>query len=204
MRELLAVRAVGRHRVVRVADEDDARLEWDLLTGDAVRVPAPVPALVAVAHDLAHLLQLLDRRDDPLAELGMRLHDGALLGSEPTGLGKDRALDADLADVVQQRTELEALQLRRLEPELAADAERQVGDPARVRRRVLVIRLERIRERLDRGDEGALETFEVRRVRNCEVRLARETAEQAQLALAEVGVRRERRNHATPASVGLE
>ena len=49
----LAVRAVGRHRVVRVADEDDARLERDLSPAEPVRIAAAVPALVAVADDRA-------------------------------------------------------------------------------------------------------------------------------------------------------
>src|SRR4051794_6710151 len=117
MREPPAIRAVGRHRVVRVADEDDPRLERDLLARDAVGIAAAVPALVAVAHDLAHLLQLLDRRDDPLTELGMRLHDRALFRGQAAGLREDRALDADLADVVQERTELEALERRLVETE---------------------------------------------------------------------------------------
>src|SRR3954470_23464035 len=181
MREPLAVGPVGRHRVVRVADEDDPRLERDLLARDAVGIAAPVPPLVTVADDLAHLLQLLDRSDDLLAELGVRLHDGALVRGQTTGLREDRALDADLADVVQERAELEPLQLRLVEPELAADAQRQIGDPTRVRRRVLVVGLERVRERLDRRDERTLEAFEVARVRDRKVRLSRETAEESAL-----------------------
>ena len=70
-REPLAVRPVGRHRVVGVADEDDAGLERDLLAGEAVGVAAAVPVLVAVADDLADLLEPLDRREDARAQLGM-------------------------------------------------------------------------------------------------------------------------------------
>ncbi len=58
-----------------------------------------------------------------------------------------------------------------------------------MRRRVLVVRLERVRERLDGRDERALETLEVARVRDRELRLVGETAEQAQLSLAEVSGR---------------
>ena len=49
-----------------------------------------------------------------------------------------------------------------VEAELGADLEREVGDPARVRRRVLVVRLERVRERLDRGEERPLERLVAR------------------------------------------
>ena len=67
----------------------------------------------------AHLAELLDRREDPLAEHRMRLDDRTLLGGQRAGLREDRRRDPDLADVVEQRPELEALELARLEPELA-------------------------------------------------------------------------------------
>lgn len=47
-----AVRAIGCHRVVGVADGDDPRAEWDVLAGELIGVAAAVPALVARAHDL--------------------------------------------------------------------------------------------------------------------------------------------------------
>ena len=52
-------------------------------------------------------------------------------------------------------------------------------------RRVLVVRLERVRERLDGRDERLLEPFVVARVRNRQLRLVRETSEEPQLALPE-------------------
>src|SRR5439155_9613688 len=58
--------------------------------------------------------------------------------------------------------------------------------PASVRGRVLVLGLERVGERLDRGEERALETLEVARVRERQARLVREAAEQPQLAVAEL------------------
>src|SRR5207342_2171274 len=54
--ERLPVGAIGRHRVERVAGEDDPRLERDLLAGLAVGIPVAVPALVARAHDPADVL----------------------------------------------------------------------------------------------------------------------------------------------------
>jgi len=87
--------------VVRVADEDDARLERDLVAGDAVGIAAAVPALVAVAHDRPHRLEPIDRRDDPLAERGVRLDQATLLGGEPPRLRQSLARDPDLADVME-------------------------------------------------------------------------------------------------------
>ena len=48
------------------------------------------------------------------------------------GFEQHRRRDADLADVVEERTELEPLQRVAVEPELLADAQRRVGDPAGV------------------------------------------------------------------------
>src|SRR5581483_11583462 len=48
-REALPVRPVGRHRVEGVADEDDPRLDRNLVAGLAVGIAVAVPALVAGA-----------------------------------------------------------------------------------------------------------------------------------------------------------
>src|SRR5438067_5225495 len=138
-REPLAVWPVGRHRVEGVADEDDPRLERDLLAALAVRIAGAVPVLVAGADDRTHVLEPLDRRDDPLAELGVRLHQRPLLGGQAARLGEDRRGDADLADVVEEGAELEPLERRRVEAERLADLHRHVANPARVLRRVLVV-----------------------------------------------------------------
>src|SRR5437868_1327667 len=53
-------------------------------------------------------------------------------------------------------------------------------------RGVLVVRLERVRERLDSRDERPLEPFVTRGVRDCEPRLVGETTEQPELASAEI------------------
>ena len=189
MAQALAVRAVGRHRVVRVADEDDSRLERDRARRRARRDSRSRPSARGRGG----------RSAAPPAgwSIGARIRSPssgcvsitrALLRRQPAGLREDRRRDADLADVVEERAELEPLERMLAEAELAADAEREIGDPARVRRGVLVVRLERVRERLDRRDEAALERLEVRRVRDRELRLVREAGEQPQLTLAEVVV----------------
>ena len=126
------VGSIGRHGVERVAGEDDSRLERDLLAGLAVGIAVAVPALMARAHDPADVLQLVDRGDDLRAELGMRLDQVALLLGQRPGLEENRVRNPDLADVVEESTELEPLQRVPVEAELLPDAERRVGDPAGV------------------------------------------------------------------------
>ena len=188
--QALAVRPVGRHRVVRVADEDDPRLERDRLARAARPGSRRRPSArgsggrsrrTSCSRSIGAMI-----RSPSSGCVSMTARSSAVSrpGFERISLGI-----ADLADVVQERAELEPLQRALAEAELAADAQREVGDPARVRRRVLVVRLERVRERLDGRDERPLEPFVVGRVRDRELRLVREPAEQPQLALAEVALR---------------
>ena len=55
-----AVGAVGGHRVVGVAGEDDARAQRDVLAPQPVGVAQAVPALVLVAHQRQHVAEELD------------------------------------------------------------------------------------------------------------------------------------------------
>src|SRR5206468_9421945 len=73
--EPLPVRAVRRHRVVRVADQDDPRFDRDVIAAEAVRIAGAVETLVTVSYDRLDILETVDRRDDPLAQLRMRLDD---------------------------------------------------------------------------------------------------------------------------------
>src|SRR5439155_11344340 len=184
--EPLPVRAVGGHRVEGVADEDDPRLDRDLLAGLAVGIALPVPALVAAPHDLAHLREPVDRLEDPLAELRVHLDDLPLLRRQRPGLEQDARRDADLADVVEERAELDALERGGVEAQLAADLQRHVRDPARVRRGVLVVRLERVGEGLDRRDERVLEALEAAGTLQRDRRLVGEAAQQAEQLLGAV------------------
>ena len=163
-----------------VADEDDPGLERDLVAAQAVRVPVAVVALVAGADDRTHVLELLDRREDPLSQLGVRLDQRPLLVGQRAGLGQDLERDPDLPDVVEQRAELDALEGRRVEAELLADVDGHVPDPARVRRGVLVLRLERVGEGLDGREERALEALEGARVGQGQLRLRGDAGEQVE------------------------
>ncbi len=124
----------------------------------------------------------------------MLADDGELRVRQRARLLQDLGRDPDLADVVEERTELEPLECGAVEAELAPDEQRHVGDPAGVRRGVRVIRLERIRERGDGRDERLLEVLVVLCVLDREPRLVRETGEQAQLTLVEGSVVRSSRS----------
>src|SRR2546430_3240471 len=123
-----------------------------------------------MADNRPDFLESVDGADDLLAELGVCLDERSLGRREWPGLGEDRLGDADLADVVEERAQLESLEPTTVETEPLADLERQIRDPARVRGRVLVVRLERVGERLHRLEERPLEATEVAGVRQRQFR----------------------------------
>ncbi len=100
-RERVAVGAIRGHRVVRVAAEDDPRLDRDLVAGEPVGIATPVEALVRAADDLADVAhEPADSREHPLALDRVRTNHLPLGLVERARLVDDLLGDRDLADVV--------------------------------------------------------------------------------------------------------
>ena len=152
-RSRAAVRTVGRHRLERVGDEDDARLGRDLLAAEAVGIAAPVEVLVVMAHPTCFLLEL-GRRHDRVTDSHVAAHLSDLVGAQPPGLPEDPVGDADLADVVQQAGEPEPLDPVGVEAERLPDQDAQLGDGLAVVSCSHVLRVDGPRER--RGEEPVL------------------------------------------------
>src|SRR5664280_524501 len=100
--EAVPVGALGGHRVVAVDHAERAREQRDLLAGEAVRVAAPIEALVVVAHAVDEGA-LEERAHDLGADSGVLAHELPLLTRQWPGLEEHAVGDADLADVVQER-----------------------------------------------------------------------------------------------------
>ena len=143
-----AVDAVGGERVEHVRDRHDPSLDRDRLAGEAARVAAAVPLLVVAEGDRRRHVE--DRgggaAQQPVALLGVGLHDRALLGGERAGLQQDRVGDRDLADVVQRCRVAEPLAELAVEPGLLGEQRREAPDPLDVRAGVLVAELDRHRQ----------------------------------------------------------
>src|SRR3954451_19614965 len=86
LQERGSVRTVFRHRPVGIADGDDSSAERDRASGQAVGIPGSVPALVVMANDREDRLKRLDRPEDVLADLGVRLHHGPFVFVERSGV----------------------------------------------------------------------------------------------------------------------
>ena len=80
-----AVHAVGGHRLERVGDGEDPRLERDLVAGEAGRVAAAVGALVVREHPRGEIVQVRPA-EDARAQLRVLLHLGPLGLGERAGL----------------------------------------------------------------------------------------------------------------------
>ena len=146
-----------QHRVERVGDVDDPGAERDLLACKPVGVTRSVEALVVVPDRRDRVVQEPEPVDDPRALRRMALHEVPLNVRQGRRLQEHRVRHCELADVVEQRSMAEQVELRLREPELASDRERQVLDAARVSRRVRVPRVDRRREALHRGRRALAE-----------------------------------------------
>ncbi len=143
-----AVHAVAGERVEDVGHRHDPPLDRDLLAREAARVTAAVPLLVMAQRDRGGHVE--DRGggapQQPVALLGVGLHDRALLRGERAGLQQDRVGDRDLAHVVQGGRIAEALAELPLEADPLGEQRREAPDPFDVRAGVLVAELDRHRE----------------------------------------------------------
>ncbi|HEY0782783.1 MAG TPA: hypothetical protein VGE98_10030, partial [Thermoanaerobaculia bacterium] len=167
----LAVRAARRHRVERVGDRDDARLERDVAVGQAVRIAAAVQPLVMAAHAGQHA-RVGERRDDLRAVDRVPLHRLGLRRIELRRLAEDAVGDDDLADVVERRGEPQVLHGLAVEPELEAEQLRVADDALDVAAGVRVLLFDRLREHLHHVEELAA----LRGVEACVLERMREDA----------------------------
>ena len=107
-------RAVGvarGHHVVGVGDGDDPRQLGDVVAGQAARVALAVDPLVVGEDDLRHRAVAVERGDDAGALLGVALDQHpVLVGERHVGL-EDAVGEDELADVVQQRGDVDQLLL---------------------------------------------------------------------------------------------
>ena len=120
-RERPAVRPLVGHRVERVAHRQDPRGKRDVLSRKRVRVAGAVPALVVSAYPRQrHRSCPSPRRSARPAALcsWMWAHS---FGVRAVGLPQDALGHADVADVVQQRREIERAQFVLGQTERAAD-----------------------------------------------------------------------------------
>ena len=148
----LAVGAVGGHGVQGIAGVDDARLDRNLLSFEAVRVSRAIPSLVLGPNDRAQRGKERNGGEDAFADHRVLAHDGKFLRRQRPGLLQDVAGDADLADVVEQGSVLEQAQLVGGQVESLPHVDRELGGFPRVRLGVAVFCIQGGRQGADGGD----------------------------------------------------
>src|SRR5262249_35904255 len=145
-----AVLPVGRHRVVRVGDEDDPRLEGDLLAAQTVRVTRTIPALVVVEDDLG------DRIDPETVEhaepdLRMALEDEALGVRELSRLLEDLLGNCEFPEIVKGARKARDVALLGVEPQPRGTPGSEVSDTLGMPAGVRVACVDGLRERRRRA-----------------------------------------------------
>ncbi len=155
-------RLLGRHRLVErplrgqrvevVHGRENARAERNLLARQAVRIALAVPALVVIQDERRHRIGERHVRDDLRADLRMHLHPLELFLRQRTRLRQDVLGHRELSDVVQQRGRPHALHVAGRHAHGLGEPGREDLHAADVRRRGLVLGVDRQRERLDRRE----------------------------------------------------
>src|SRR5207248_11727297 len=154
------VDSVAGDGVEGVGDGEDACVEIDLLALQAQRVARPVPPLVVLSHDARGPFEELDAAKYPLPVQRVLPHPDPLLLRQRRGLAQYRVGHPDLADVVEERAELQRARLLAAQAEFAPEPEAEADYPLRVSVRLGVARFERGCERLERGAVGVFERTE--------------------------------------------
>ena len=111
--ERAMVRPLGRHRVVVVDDCQNARADRNLLARETLRIALAVPPFVMAEDQRRHRIGERHRGDDLRADLRVNADLLELLLRQRSGLRQDVLGHRQLADVVQQRRGLDALNLVR-------------------------------------------------------------------------------------------
>src|SRR5204862_7290212 len=115
------------------------------------RITAAVPPLVVVPHDIeAAALQQRDACQHVGAELRVRTHQRPLVACQGARLVERLVRNRDLAEIVQQKSVLEAWVLEYRRIDLLGKRDRVELDALRVMSRVRILGLERVSEGDDR------------------------------------------------------
>ena len=151
------VRPVRRQRVVVVDDRQDARAEWNGLTLQALGIARAVPPLVVALDVRRHGVGERHRLEDVGADRGVQPDVVELRGCQPARLGEDVLRHRQLADIVEQGRNLQALHLVARHPggfakggRSSLDASDVVFRRAGFRVDGLVTSIDRARQRLHR------------------------------------------------------
>ena len=106
--EAVAIEAVGGHGVVSVGDMDDAGVEGDVVSGEAVGVAGAVVIFVMETDDGEIVDEDAGAFEDANADGGVGFDDGALDIGEAAVFEQDPVGNADLADVMEKGTDTDS------------------------------------------------------------------------------------------------
>ncbi len=148
-----------RDRLDGVGDRDDPGAQEDVVTDQTLGVAGAVESLVVLCDHLRNRPRQRDPLQDGGAALGMTLHEPAFGLGEWPGAGEDLCRYRDLADVVNRRRHLDAVDFIGVQAEAVGDRGRQSRHPTLVTRGVGVTELHDRREGCDGLAQEVLETL---------------------------------------------
>src|ERR1043165_378402 len=146
-----AIRAIRRHRIERVREGNYLRAQRNLLVRQSIRITTTVESLVMVLRHQRYVrVRMVDRRENLVTRRRMPVQLARILCVDVVRRVDDVAIDDQLADVVQVTGNLNSLDFFFTPTQLARDDLAVLADAFRVTLRVLVLDVDRRRERAHR------------------------------------------------------
>ena len=126
------------HRLDHVGHRDDSGFQQNLLSGQALRVPRSVEALVMLSNGFRNRPWKWHLLYDLVAELGMFSDEGHLKRGEASRMGKDFGRNSDLAEVMDDGREPEPVDTLFRKSHPPGNAHTEIGDAPLMIRRIRV------------------------------------------------------------------
>ena len=150
-----AVRAVAGDGAEAVSHRDDPRFQRNRLTAQPSRVAISIKAFVVVQHRGSNILQRRHLPHELIPDPRVQLDDAALLRGQTGRFEQYPLRDAQLADVVKQRSEDQFFSSLRLEVEPVGHRQDVFGDVIGVPTQLGILELDGVGQHADRGQVGA-------------------------------------------------
>ena len=117
------VRPVGNQGVEHIGDRDNARIEWNPFTAQAMRISAAIPAFMMGERDLRRASDHRPRAgiENAVADHSVRLDKLSFLGTQQARFVEQAEGQADFANIMQRRGVVQFDEPGRGEPGQAAN-----------------------------------------------------------------------------------
>ena len=187
-RQRLAIRAAGSHRVKAIGQTDQPAHERDIFAGEIRGITLAVITLVVMQHAGDDVLDLPNVLKNACADLGMLFDLLEFFGRQLAGLLKHGFGHADLADIVQQARNVNALDKMIAELGFLRENAAEQSDAFAVAAGVCVLGVDGAGETVQQAHHQAAHVFVQREIFQIDRRFVADRVQQLAVHRVEIAV----------------